>query len=177
MMVVLVQLLQPAHVFAQPGCADGLAHQGQHVLLVDGEPVFHPVAVVFKQNPAVIDKFIHRFPAAPASLFRQRRGQIEVEDGHKRLDAVLQAGVDQVAVKGDPLWIHFAHALGQDARPGNGEAVFLEAHFRHERNVFFVAVIVVGTHVQLRRAFRHFFYVLHGEAFAVLPVRAFHLVR
>ncbi len=51
--------------------------------------------------------------------------------------------VDEAVVEVEALGVGCAGALREDARPGDGEAVGLEAEGLHESDVFFVAVVVI----------------------------------
>ena len=55
--------------------------------------------------------------------------------------------VDQAIVEGEARGVRLAGAFGQDARPGNAQAVGLHAHRFEQRNVFRVAVVVVARDV------------------------------
>ena len=61
-----------------------------------------------------------------------------------RLDAVLEQRVDQPLVEVEPGLVHRARALGQDAAPGDAEAVGVEAELAHQRDVARVAAVVVA---------------------------------
>ena len=133
----------------------------QHVDLVEGQPVFDQAAVIVKQHPAVFQERVHHAAVLPAAvLFDQRNGRIKMADGHQRLDAVFMAFLKQTAVEGDAGGVGgVVVAVGQDARPGDGQPVALEAHARHQGNVLFIVVVhvdgLVGGVIMLVVAFQH----------------------
>ncbi len=61
------------------------------------------------------------------------------------LDAGVEQRVDELVVEVDALLVRLAGAVGEDARPGDGEAEGLQTHALHHLDVLRVAVVeVVG---------------------------------
>jgi len=79
----------------------------------------------------------------PAALVFEGLRKIPVEEGAVGLDAVGEKLVDEAAVEVDALGVRRAGPVGEDAWPGYGEAVGLEAERLHELHVFFVAMVVI----------------------------------
>ena len=67
-----------------------------------------------------------------------------MEERDERADAVCHELVNERIVKIDALLVDCAGALGQDTRPGEGEAVVLDAHLLHQRDVLLEPMIVVA---------------------------------
>ena len=101
-----------------------------------------------------------------------------MEDGAKRLDARRPEFGDEGSVEGDALFVDRALFIGDDARPGDGEAIALEAQLLHDGDVFFETVIVIAGNIAVFVAFGVAFIegVPDAEHFAVLVVRAFDLM-
>ena len=67
-------------------------------------------------------------------------------DGDQRLDAVLLQFQKYVPVKIQTSLIgRFLHAVGVNARPGDGHAEHLEAHLGKQGNVLFVVVVEIDS--------------------------------
>lgn len=72
------------------------------------------------------------------------RGQLIVADGDERLDAVSEQFIHDVDVELDAFLVRgLLVAGGEDAAPGDGEAVHAKTHFCHEGDVFFPVVVEV----------------------------------
>ncbi len=75
----------------------------QDVDLVEGKPVVHKAGVFFEAGLGVAGKAFQRFAAAPgAVLLHQTHGDVKVAQGHQRLNAVLAALLEHIAVKVTP---------------------------------------------------------------------------
>ena len=71
-----------------------------------------------------------------------------MRDGDQRLDAVFLELVEHAVIESEALFVRLGLvALREDAAPGDGEAVRLEAHFGEERDVLGVAVVEVDRHL------------------------------
>jgi hypothetical protein len=79
----------------------------------------------------------------PAALLFQCLRQIPVIEGEPRHDVLLEQLVDQLRVEGEALLVDLS-AVRAHARPGSGEAVGLQPEVGHERNIVFVAVVMVA---------------------------------
>ena len=76
----------------------------QDVDLVEGKPVVHKAGVFFEAGLGVAGKAFQRFAAAPgAVLLHQTHGDVKVAQGDQRLNAVLPALLEHIAVKGHAL--------------------------------------------------------------------------
>lgn len=65
--------------------------------------------------------------------------------GNERLDAVTVQGIDQLFVELQAGLVGLGILPGgEDAGPGDGEAIDFEAHLGKEGNVLFPAVVVVN---------------------------------
>mmetsp|Transcript_43972 Transcript_43972/g.113620 ORF Transcript_43972/g.113620 Transcript_43972/m.113620 type:complete len:226 (-) Transcript_43972:55-732(-) len=95
---------------------------------------------------------VARPPAVQQRRVQEPLRQVPVVERHERLDAGPQQRVDQLAVEGDALLADAVldEACGDDARPGDAEAVVLQPHGLHERDVGFPHVVVVVRHVARR---------------------------
>src|SRR5436190_11052357 len=58
------------------------------------------------------------------------------------LDAVFQELIDQTVIEIEPFWIGRADAVGEDARPGDGEAICLDAERLDQLHILLVAMIM-----------------------------------
>ena len=79
----------------------------------------------------------------PAAFVFEGLGEVPVEERAVGLNVVCEEFVDEAVVEVEALGVGCAGALRIDARPGDGEAVGLEAEGLHELHVFFVAVVVI----------------------------------
>ena len=83
-----------------------------------------------------------------AEIARDGNGGVDVVAGdHDRADAGLQQRVDQRIVERDALLVHRAHALGDQPRPGDREAIVPDAQLLHQRDVLAEAMHMVAGHV------------------------------
>ena len=157
--------------------SDRLAVQHHHVLLVDGQPVLHLVAVLTEDHRGELRERIHRRTVHPAALGVQRRRQIEVVHGGDRSDPLRHDRVDQPVVEGDPLRVDLAVAVGDDPRPGDREAVGLQPQLGEELDVLLEPVVVVGGDGEVGRPLGvRTPDVDHRRSLAALVPRSLHLV-
>ncbi len=90
----------------------------EDVLLVEGQPVLHAVAIAVDHLFAVADKGLHHAAVVEAVvLLRQRQRHIEVVQADHRFDAAGDQIVDKAVVKRDALVVERAVALRADAAP------------------------------------------------------------
>ena len=80
----------------------------------------------------------------PAALVLQRAGQVPVIERRIGLDAAFEHAVDQPIVELEALGIHRADPLRDEAGPGEGEAVGVEAAVADQIEVAGPAVVVVA---------------------------------
>ena len=90
--------------------------------LVEGNEVLHPVAVLLRAQLGIIQEPLHAVGIRPRALMLQRQGVIPMEQRHEGTDALLQHAVDEPVVEVNTLLVHLALTLGQQTRPGDGEA-------------------------------------------------------
>ena len=69
--------------------ADHRSHQGQHVLLIDGEPIFYAVTEILEHNFGKVQKPVNRLPVGPGTPLVQSGGHVKVEHGYQRLNAIF----------------------------------------------------------------------------------------
>ena len=122
-----------------------LDHEG-HVDLIEGEPVFDQTFVFPEDGLGVAIKQLDQPAVLPAAKrFFQVQRHIVMLDGDQRLDAVLLQFQKYVPVKIQTSLIgRFLHAVGVNARPGDGHAEHLEPHLRKEGNVLLVVMVKIN---------------------------------
>ena len=122
-----------------------LDHEG-HVDLIEGQPVFHQALVLPEDGLGVAVKQLDQPAVLPsAKRFFQIQRHIVMLDGDQRLDAVLLQFQKYVPVKIQTSLIgRFLHAVGVNARPGDGHAEHLEPHLRKEGNVLLVVMVKIN---------------------------------
>ncbi len=129
----------------EAGCVTSIAvadvDEGLH--LVEGHEVLDAVGEMLGDVTGVGGEGLGGIAGLPAALVFEGLGEIPVEEGAVGLDAVGEKLVDEAAVEVDALGVGSAGSVGEDARPGDGEAVGLEAEGLHELHIFFVAMVVV----------------------------------
>src|SRR5439155_21469600 len=82
----------------------------------------------------------------PAAVL-QRLRQVPVVEGGVGADAGVEQAVDEPVVEVQAGGVNRAGTVGQDARPGDGEPVRVDAEAPHHRDVLRPAVVVVAGHV------------------------------
>ncbi len=149
--------------------------------LVQGHVALDAVAEAFADQRRVVGepvRAVRIHPAAPVPEFLR---VVPVEEREEGRDAGFEKAVDQLVVEVDAFLIHRAGSVGEEARPGHGEAVALDADLLHDGDVFLVAVVVVAGHVAgvaLKNVARLLAEgVPDGQALAVLVCSAFDLER
>ena len=127
--------------------ADLVRLQARAPGLVVGDPVLHAVAQAADHGLHVIAEGLRRLARRPAARLLQPLRKVPVEQRGVGDDARVEQGVHQAAVEVEALRVHGAASLGQDPRPGDGEAIGLEAELLHEGDVVAPEVIVIAGHV------------------------------
>ena len=161
--------------------ADAVAEDRKAENFVDRHPVLDPVAQGTDRRRAVIGKVLGDLPAPPRAVtIFQCLGAVPVEQSGVRRDAVLQQGVGQASVEVQALLVHRAPAVGNHPRPGDAEAIVLDAQLGQQLYVIFEAMVMVAGHVAriaIRRSARR---VAEGipdaRLAAIIGGRAFDLV-
>lgn len=86
-------------------------------MLIDGQPVFHPVAVQRKAGAGKMLKGRDSGRVGPAAFFLQRPRQIEMVQRDQRLNAFIGQGGNQLLIKLDPFGIDFTGSLREQTAP------------------------------------------------------------
>jgi hypothetical protein len=81
---------------------------------------------------------------APAAQIGERRGQFPVVERGGGLEPAREHPVHEPVVEVEPLRIGGAAPLGQDPRPGGGEAVDIEVRARQQVEIGLPAVVMVA---------------------------------
>ena len=115
--------------------------EGAH--LVEGHEVLDAIGEMLGDVAGVGGEGFGGVAGLPAAFVFEGLGQIPVEEGAVGLNVVGEQFVDEAVVEVEALGVGCAGALRIDARPGDGEAVGLEAEGLHESDVFFVAMVVI----------------------------------
>ncbi|MDQ1022038.1 hypothetical protein QFZ43_008587 [Streptomyces afghaniensis] len=111
---------------------DGAAEEGAAPRLAEGDPARHPVAQVPGDDGRVLGEPLGGLPHPPAAT---------VGGG---LDAGRQQFVDHTGVEVQPLGVHRAGPVRDDAGPGDREPVGVHAQFPQQCHVLRTAVVVVA---------------------------------
>jgi hypothetical protein len=112
--------------------------------LVDRRPHRHPVAECAAHDVGVVGEPAGDVAIEPAAAVVEGCGEIPVIEGRVRGDAACEERVDQSRVEVESLVVDGASARGDDAGPGDAEAVGVEAKGRHELDVGCIAPVVVA---------------------------------
>ncbi|MPM40150.1 hypothetical protein SDC9_86789 [bioreactor metagenome] len=117
----------------------------QNIDFVDGDPILHLGFIAFEKDFAVAEVEIDHLPVCPAAVFfRQPKRHVEMKDSHNRFDAMLQAFVENIIIELQACFVRLCLvAVRENSCPGNRKTVAVEAHLRHQSDVFFVAVVEV----------------------------------
>ena len=146
------------------------------VLLVDREPVLNAVAEPLKEDARIALEGVDGLAVGPPAPLVEGERQVKVEHRDDGRDVMGEKFVNERLVERHALLVDLSHAIGDDARPGDREAVRLHAHLRHEGDVLAEAVVVVARDLEIRHTRHRLVEVLHGHALAILVPRALDLV-
>ena len=147
---VMPGLVEPSRRKLQPGRVDAvpIAQFEERTELVDREDVLDAIGQSLRNESCIVSERLGRVARLPAAaVVLQHLRQIPVIQRGKGLDAVGEQLVDQAAVEVHALWIRRAGPLRKDARPGDREAIDLDAQRLHQLHVVFVTVVVIVGHV------------------------------
>ena len=111
---------------------------------VEQHPIGNAVAERARDNVHVVSKTRSRIAIGPAPGIFQGLRQIPVVERYKRADSRFQQGINEAAVVIDAFEIRRAGPGGLNARPGNREAVTVQIHRAHKRDVFAPAMIGIA---------------------------------
>jgi hypothetical protein len=115
-------------------------------LVVRSDPV-EPVTQAGLHMAGVVDEAVHGVAVVPAAAVLQALRQVPVVQRRPGLDAALFQAIDQPLVEIQALGIELAVASRLHARPGDGEAVGVDAQRGDQVEVVVQAVVVVAGHV------------------------------
>ena len=175
-MVLLIQFFGDIFNAGRVKGADYRASQSQHILFIDGHPEFCTVTEVFEHDLCEIDKSIDCITVSPTAFCLNSSGQIKMVHRDQRLNVVFQALIDQVVIVFNTFGIDSTCAFGNQTRPGNRETVGFESHFCHQLDIFLIVVILVRSHLKIRRAFGNHLDILYRRALSVLKAGALNLI-
>ena len=123
----------------------GLVAEHTHApRLIDGDPVADAIAEGRGDDPGILGEGIGRRARWPAPGLLQCHGQIPVVEGGIGGNAARQEGVHQAAVEIEAGLIDRAAPMGENARPGDAEAIGLQTERAHQGHVLLVAVVMVA---------------------------------
>lgn len=125
--------------------ADGVAHMGEAGDFVESNPAFAAIAQAADDSAGIVSKVLGHFATAPGAVARFEGGRaVPVEQGGDRFDAVVEELVDQATVKINARFVDLAAPGGDDAGPGDAEAIVLNAEGGHQLNISGEPVVVVA---------------------------------
>jgi hypothetical protein len=161
--------------------AGGVPEVGRAPRLVVGGPEADAVAEAPVDDLGVVGEGLGGAALEPAALVLEGLGEVPVVERAGGLHAALEQGVDEPVVVVQAPLLHAPAALGDDARPGDREAVPVKTGAGDEVGVLGVAVVGVARDRAVRavpdRAGARGEGVPDRGAAAVLGARALHLVR
>ncbi len=78
-------------------------------------------------------------------MLNQMFRHIKVADGHQRFDAIVTAFVNDIFVEAQSILVRGRLvALGENPRPADRKAVHPKAHFREQRDILLVMMVVIN---------------------------------
>ena len=130
------------------GCvhAVAVAEPGDHPGLVLGQPEADPIPEPAPHHLGVLAECIDGTPLGPPTRVLERNREIPVVERHERLDLVREQLVDHAVVEVETRLVHPSPAVGEDARPGDGETECRRPELADQGDVLAVAVIEVAGH-------------------------------
>ena len=174
--VRVATLLAPGRVHA-----GGVPQVGGAPGLVVGGPQSDAITEAGVHDLGVVGEGLRGAALEPAAGVLEGLGEVPVVQRAGGLHAALEEGVDEPVVVVQAPLLHAPAALGDDARPGDREAVPVKAGVGDEVGVLGVAVVGVARDRAVRavpdRAGARGEGVPDGGAAAVLGARALDLVR
>ena len=145
--------------------------------LVERRPALDAVTECLEADFRVIDEVRDDGAVQPAAFMEIFERRVEMVQRHERLDAMREAGIDELVVVVDALLVDLALALRQDARPRNRDADAVDAEFLAKREVFGIFMIEIARGVSREAALRAFHILVPcAGAAAVLRRRALDLI-
>ncbi|GAA2165038.1 hypothetical protein GCM10010403_48700 [Glycomyces rutgersensis] len=114
--------------------------------LVEGPPGVDAVGEAGADDRGVVAEALGGLALGPAAAVLKGLREVPVVERRHRLDAGLDELVDEPVVEVEALGVGRSGAVGLDARPGDGEAVGVDAEGLHEGDVLVDPVVVVAGH-------------------------------
>ena len=121
-----------------------VAEEGAAPRLIERDPVADAVADALADGLGVAGEGVGGGARRPAAQVLERLRQVPVIEGDPGFDARVEQVVDESLVPVQARGVGLALAIGEDARPGDREAVGGQAELAHEVDVFAPAVVVVA---------------------------------
>jgi hypothetical protein len=117
--------------------------------LVDRHPVADAITQALCDDGGILGEPRCRVAIQPAAPVVERGGVVPVEECHKRPNVGREQRINEAVVEVEPAKVDSARgrSIRQDARPGDAEAVGLQADIRHEADVVRVSVVVIARHI------------------------------
>ena len=112
--------------------------------LVEGRHRIEPVAEPGDRRLGVALEGVGRRTRRPAAVAHQRQRQVPVVERREGLDAARLQPVDEPIVEIEPLLVDRPGAFRNDARPGDREAVGLDAEALDQVEILVQPVIVIA---------------------------------
>jgi hypothetical protein len=128
--------------------AIAVGQQGEAADLVERDPVLHLVAELLDDGVGIAREGVHGGAGGPAAAVFQRLRQVPVEERHPRRDAVLRHAGEKTVIEVQAGLVQLAVTVRVDARPGDRQAIGLDAQRGHQREVLVEAVVVVAGDVE-----------------------------
>mmetsp|Transcript_74243 Transcript_74243/g.209698 ORF Transcript_74243/g.209698 Transcript_74243/m.209698 type:complete len:290 (-) Transcript_74243:131-1000(-) len=126
----------------------GVAQHGRAPRLVQRDPGPHQVPEGREAGPGVVLEVANDLPPQPAAvLVLEALGKVPVVEGHQRRYRLLLQLGEERPVELDGLGVRLAPAGRQQAGPGDGEAVRVQAQLFHQRDVLAELAVVVAGHL------------------------------
>ncbi len=104
-----------------------VAHEGRHPRLVVGQPERDAIAEAIEHRSCVLAETGGCVTVRPATFVLQRLREVPVKERDERFDPTLEQAVDEASVEIDTGLIELPFPRRHDARPGDREAVEVDA--------------------------------------------------
>ena len=142
----LIEDLLPVLTLLEADARAAVGQVHQHVDLVEGQPVVDLAAKALEHRLTVPEEGVDIPPASPAAVaVHQSQRLVKVAQGHQGLNAITQAGVDHLLIEPQALLVGLRlEARGEDAAPGDREAVALETQLVEQCQVLPPVVVQVN---------------------------------
>ena len=121
-----------------------VAGEGDDERLVQRDPERDPVSQRSEHGCCVVDEAVGGFWILPAPSVLKCLGKVPVIERDRRGDARVEQLIHEPAVEVQARTVRHAAARGEDARPGDREAVTPEAETLHQPHVVPVPVVVIA---------------------------------